>query len=225
LQNRAAAMPARFDDSTKGWRMREIISPDGVEKNLNVADMIWKTYIYFVFVTNFITTVDYASARERRRLITKEHQSFKRLHLSFYWSWANIPERQERPTAFFGISGDTLMHPSPSTLSPGHSKAAAVFRVTAGNFLEQFDFFLFGFYATQIAKVMPAQVRVAGFSLAYSLATAVFGGFTPAISTALIHMTNDKAAPGYWLSFAAACALFATLALYRRSAAKLTPAH
>ncbi len=35
------------------------------------------------------------------------------------------------------------MHP-PSSLSTGQSKAAAVFRVTAGNFLEQFDFFLFG---------------------------------------------------------------------------------
>lgn len=32
------------------------------------------------------------------------------------------------------------------------SKAGAVFRVTSGNFLEQFDFFLFGFYATQIAS-------------------------------------------------------------------------
>ena len=45
------------------------------------------------------------------------------------------------------------MHP-PSSLSTGQSKAAAVFRVTAGNFLEQFDFFLFGFYATQIANVL-----------------------------------------------------------------------
>jgi MHS family citrate/tricarballylate:H+ symporter-like MFS transporter len=59
-------------------------------------------------------------------------------------------------------------------------------------------------------------VRVAGFSLAYSLATAVFGGFTPVIATALIHMTGDKAAPGYWMSFAAVCGLGATLALYRR---------
>jgi len=35
---------------------------------------------------------------------------------------------------------------------PARSKAAAVLRVTSGNFLEQFDFFLFGFYATQIAS-------------------------------------------------------------------------
>jgi MHS family citrate/tricarballylate:H+ symporter-like MFS transporter len=45
------------------------------------------------------------------------------------------------------------MHPSPSTLSSGRSKAAAVFRVTAGNFLEQFDFFG-SVYATQIANAI-----------------------------------------------------------------------
>jgi len=33
------------------------------------------------------------------------------------------------------------------------SAIGAVLRVTSGNFLEQFDFFLFGFYATYISKV------------------------------------------------------------------------
>jgi MHS family citrate/tricarballylate:H+ symporter-like MFS transporter len=65
---------------------------------------------------------------------------------------------------------------------------------------------------------MPEQIRVAGFSLAFSLATAVFGGFTPAISTWLIELTGDKAAPGYWLTFAAVCGLSATLILYRGQA-------
>ena len=64
------------------------------------------------------------------------------------------------------------MHPSPSTLAPGRSKAAAVFRVTAGNFLEQFDFFLFGFYATQIAGVFfPAGSEFASLMMTF----AVFG--------------------------------------------------
>jgi hypothetical protein len=48
-----------------------------------------------------------------------------------------------------------------------------------------------------------------GFSLAYSLATAIFGGFTPAISTYLIHVTGNRAVPGVWLSFAAGCGLIA----------------
>ena len=37
-----------------------------------------------------------------------------------------------------------------------------------------------------LTEIVPAHVRTAGFSLAYSLATALFGGFTPAICTYLI---------------------------------------
>ncbi|QGZ64662.1 MFS transporter [Paraburkholderia acidisoli] len=80
--------------------------------------------------------------------------------------------------------------------------------------------FFFGMYngamVAALTEVMPAEVRVAGFSLAFSLATALFGGFTPVVSTFLIETLHDKAAPGYWLSFAALCGLAATLGLYRR---------
>lgn len=79
--------------------------------------------------------------------------------------------------------------------------------------------FFFGMYngamVAALTEIMPEHIRVAGFSLAFSLATAVFGGFTPAISTWLIALTGDKAAPGYWLTCAAACGLVATLILYR----------
>lgn len=88
--------------------------------------------------------------------------------------------------------------------------------------------FIYGLYngamIPALTEIMPVEVRVAGFSLAYSLATAVFGGFTPAISTFLIQYTADKAAPGYWMSFAALCALAATLFLYRKSRGQLQPA-
>jgi len=88
--------------------------------------------------------------------------------------------------------------------------------------------FLYGLYngamIPALTEIMPAEVRVAGFSLAYSLATALFGGFTPVVSTALIEYTGDKASPGYWMSFAALCALLATLYLYRRSALTLQTA-
>src|SRR6266436_3863747 len=62
-----------------------------------------------------------------------------------------------------------------------------------------------------LTEIMPVQVRTSGFSLAYSLATAIFGGFTPMIATWLIHATGNKAIPGAWLSFAALCGLLATL--------------
>jgi MHS family citrate/tricarballylate:H+ symporter-like MFS transporter len=83
--------------------------------------------------------------------------------------------------------------------------------------------FYFGMYngamVVALTEVMPANVRVVGFSLAFSLATAVFGGFTPAISTYLIDLTGNKAAPGLWMSVAALCGLVATLLLYRRGGA------
>lgn len=84
--------------------------------------------------------------------------------------------------------------------------------------------FIYGLYngamIPALTEIMPVEVRVAGFSLAYSLATAVFGGFTPAISTWLIHFSGDKGAPGYWMTFAAVCALCSTLVLYRGSSSR-----
>jgi MFS family permease len=90
--------------------------------------------------------------------------------------------------------------------------------------------FLYGSYngamVVFLTEMMPAEVRTAGFSLAYSLATAIFGGFTPAISTYLIHLTGDRAVPGLWLSFAALCGLAAAALAPRDAAisAALTPA-
>jgi MFS family permease len=66
-----------------------------------------------------------------------------------------------------------------------------------------------------LTEIMPAQVRASGFSLAYSLATGIFGGFTPAVSTYLIHITGNRAMPGVWLSFAGAMGLTATMLLQR----------
>lgn len=64
-----------------------------------------------------------------------------------------------------------------------------------------------------LTEIMPAQVRASAFSLAYSLATGIFGGFTPAVSTYLIHRTGDPAMPGAWLAMAGAMGLAATALL------------
>jgi MHS family citrate/tricarballylate:H+ symporter-like MFS transporter len=72
-----------------------------------------------------------------------------------------------------------------------------------------------GAMVVALTEIVPVSVRTAGFSLAYSLATALFGGFTPAVSTALIKWTGDNASPALWMSFAAACGLVATLTVYR----------
>lgn len=43
--------------------------------------------------------------------------------------------------------------------------------------------------------------------MAFVTATAIFGGFTPAVSTYLIELTGNRAAPALWLSLAAAISL------------------
>jgi metabolite-proton symporter len=66
-----------------------------------------------------------------------------------------------------------------------------------------------GAMVVHLTEIMPPEVRSAGFSLAYSLATAIFGGFTPLICTWLIDWTGNPAMPGLWLSVAALIGLTA----------------
>ncbi|HEY2064669.1 MAG TPA: MFS transporter [Gemmatimonadaceae bacterium] len=79
--------------------------------------------------------------------------------------------------------------------------------------------FLFGAYNGAmipfLVELMPSSVRTAAFSLAYSLATAIFGGFTPAISTYLIEATGNKAAPALWLTLGAGVSLWGVVLSWR----------
>ena len=75
--------------------------------------------------------------------------------------------------------------------------------------------FIFGSYngamVPFLTEIMPFDFRTTGFSLAYSLAAGVFGGFTPALSMYLIHITGNQAIPGIWLTLAAGCGLIAAV--------------
>ena len=79
--------------------------------------------------------------------------------------------------------------------------------------------FLYGSYngamVVALTEIVPRHVRTSGFSLAYALATALFGGFTPLLATALIRWTGDRAAAGWWLAFAGLCGAVATVIIYR----------
>jgi MFS transporter, MHS family, citrate/tricarballylate:H+ symporter len=70
---------------------------------------------------------------------------------------ANWPTKQyemPRPRGLFEDHGEKsiMSHSSDSPPVQLKSRIGAILRATSGNFLEQFDFFLFGFYAPYIAK-------------------------------------------------------------------------
>ena len=65
-----------------------------------------------------------------------------------------------------------MMKTTTATTPSRGSKLGAILRVTSGNFLEQFDFFLFGFYATYISQTFfPATSEFASLMMTF----AVFG--------------------------------------------------
>jgi len=64
-----------------------------------------------------------------------------------------------------------------------------------------------------LAELFPTAVRATGISITYSLGVAIFGGFTPAIITALIGWTAAPVSVAYYLMGAAAISLIAVLAL------------
>ncbi|MDH2351465.1 MFS transporter [Bradyrhizobium sp. SSUT112] len=79
--------------------------------------------------------------------------------------------------------------------------------------------FYFGVYSGTmlgaLVEIVPAHVRTTCFSLAFALAAALFGTFTPFASTLLIEHTGDKASPGFWLMFAAFLGIIAASVVYR----------
>jgi len=123
-----------------------------------------------------------------------------------------------RRPVLFGSAGLMLL-----TAYPAMSWLAASTSFNHLLILELWLSFLYSMYnggmIVHVTEIMPPEVRTSGFSLAYSLSQTLFGGFTPAICTYLIYLTNDKAMPGAWLSFAAICALCAVFVYWRRELA------
>ena len=127
-----------------------------------------------------------------------------------------LSDRVGRRPLLLGFTGLAILTAYPAmvwlTGAPSFSRLLAV---------ELWLSFLYGSYngamVVYLTEIMPAEVRSSGFSLAYSLATAIFGGFTPVICSALIHATGNKAMPGLWLSAAALLGLMAALVAERVS--------
>jgi MFS family permease len=117
-----------------------------------------------------------------------------------------VCDRVGRKPVLFAISGLALVSVYPAMLwlvaSPSFARLLAV---------ELWLSFIFGAYngalVVYLIETIPAHLRASGFSVAFSSAAALFGGFTPAISTALVHATGNRAVPGLWLTAAAAISL------------------
>ncbi|MBZ5644113.1 MAG: MFS transporter [Acidobacteriia bacterium] len=114
-----------------------------------------------------------------------------------------------RPVLIFA-SGAAILTAYPAMLwmvsNPSYARLLIVelwFSVLFGNYS--------GAMVPYLTEIMPPEIRTSGFSVAFSLATAIFGGFTPFVCTGLIRWTGNRAMPALWLSMAGICGLTATL--------------
>jgi metabolite-proton symporter len=125
-----------------------------------------------------------------------------------------LSDRVGRRPLLYGVTLLTLATAYPAmtwlVASPSFGRLLAV---------ELWFSFFFGIYngamVPFLAEIMPPRVRTAAFSFAYSLATALFGGFTPAICTYLIQRTGNRASPALWLMTAATISLVGVLLSHR----------
>jgi MHS family citrate/tricarballylate:H+ symporter-like MFS transporter len=138
---------------------------------------------------------------------------------NFIWNPVGgaLSDRIGRKPVLLAIAGLSFVTAYPAllwlTAAPTFGKMLAV---------ELMFSFYFGVYSGTmlgaLVEVVPAHVRTTCFSLAFALAAALFGTFTPFAATKLIEMTGDKASPGFWLMCAAASGIIAAFAIYRETA-------
>ncbi len=72
-----------------------------------------------------------------------------------------------------------------------------------------------------LAELFPTRVRSTGTAITYGFAVAIFGGFTPAIVSALVNYTGNKLSIGIWLTAAAAISFVALMFVKDRSRQEL----
>ena len=82
-----------------------------------------------------------------------------------------------------------------------------------------FGFLVSGYFGATpglLSEIFPVQTRTTGMSLAYNIAVTIFGGFGPFIIAWLISATGSKAAPSYYVIFAALLSIAALIGARRK---------
>ena len=197
---------------------REVFSSAAINWKIIVLGMMLAamTTVTFYFVTV------YTPAFGKELKLTAQDSLLVTLMVAvtnFIWNPVGgaLSDRIGRKPVLLAIAGLSFVTAYPAllwlTAAPTFGKLLAV---------EMMLSCYFGLYSGTmlgaLVEIVPAHVRTTCFSLAFALAAALFGTFTPFAATKLIALTGDKASPGFWLMCAAASGFIAAIVIYRGGA-------
>jgi MFS transporter, MHS family, citrate/tricarballylate:H+ symporter len=197
---------------------REVFSSAAINWKIIVLGMMLAamTTVTFYFVTV------YTPAFGKELKLTAQDSLLVTLMVAvtnFIWNPVGgaLSDRIGRKPVLLAIAGLSFVTAYPAllwlTAAPTFGKLLAV---------EMMLSCYFGLYSGTmlgaLVEIVPAHVRTTCFSLAFALAAALFGTFTPFAATKLIALTGDKASPGFWLMCAAASGFIAAIVIYRSGA-------
>lgn len=72
--------------------------------------------------------------------------------------------------------------------------------------------FIAGTFGALASELFPTSLRFSGLAIAYNLAAALLGGFTPLVTSLLTSATHDRAAPGLFITAVSLVGLFGVVA-------------
>ena len=102
-----------------------------------------------------------------------------------------------------------IVYPYPAFYYLGHHPSGRAF-IAIQTSLAILMWMYVGPSSALLSELFPTVVRSTGTALAYGLSVAVFGGFTPAIISALVKYTGNNLSVAYWLTISA---VFSTVSL------------
>jgi MFS transporter, MHS family, proline/betaine transporter len=127
-----------------------------------------------------------------------------------------LADRYSRKSVMLTAAICMVIYPYPAFLYlTQHPSGATLIELQCG--LALLMAFYTGPASALIAELFPTSVRSTGIALTYGLAVAIFGGFTPAITSALINYTGNKLSVALWLMASAVISSVALMFVKDRS--------
>lgn len=162
-------------------------------------------YMMFVYATSFLTEHMHVSVTKAMDINTFNLFILTVLILVSGWVADRIGRK---PVLISGLLGMVLFS-WPLFWLMHHSYDLYIFLGQLG-FAVIFAW-IFGTNPAVQGEILPHHVRVSGFSIAYSICLALFGGTTPLIATYLVERTADDFAPVWYLIFLSLISLVAAV--------------